>query len=218
MPPDAFALSGAPRVRCSSRPALPDAAAWTKALDDARAALLDGHAQAARVALAAAPFDRVEVRLRTAEESQARSDPVARSASGLLAGTALAVLVIAALALVLLVVGEHREDAARSCAWEADGVTPRQLRATLWWRAVAVAAMAVPLGIAVGIGLSGATARLVAVTAVAGSPQPPLTAATGVGWAVSLMLAGSAGALLVAGVIAGSMMRERFPTRVWSRR
>lgn len=174
--------------------------------------------QAARVALAGAPFDRVEVRLRTAEESQARSDPVARAASGLLAGTALAVLVIAALALVLLVVGERREDAARSFAWEADGVTPRQLRATLWWRAAAVAALAVPLGIAVGIGLSGATARLVAVTAVAGSPQPPLTAATGVGWAVGLLLAGSAGALSVAGVIAGSMMREHFPTRVWGRR
>lgn len=49
-----------------ARTALPDAAAWTKALDDARAALLDGHAQAARVAL---------VRVQDALPAPLRDDP-----------------------------------------------------------------------------------------------------------------------------------------------
>jgi hypothetical protein len=54
---------------------------------------------------------------------------------------------------------------------------------------------------------------LVAVTAGATTPQPPLVAGAGLGSGVLAVLAGAALALAVAGVVAQRSMREPLPVR-----
>jgi hypothetical protein len=203
----------------SGRFAIADGAALARVIDSrtpgagqATEVWLDGAGEA----LTRPPFDQVAVSRRTSVEAGLRSDPVARSASGLLLGTALAVLLVAGLALVLLVSGERRDDAARAYAWEADGVAPGTLRAALWWRAVAVTVPAAPVGVAAGLGLSLLAARMVAVTAVATTPQPPLVSATGLGWALSAL--GLTVGLALAGsyLVAATALREPLPVRAGS--
>ena len=136
------------------------------------------------------------------------TDPVARAAAGLLLATVGLLLAVAVTAVVLLVHTERRDDAGQLYAWEADGVTPRTLRASLWWRAVAVALPAVPVGVAVGVGLSRLTARLVAVTATATTPVPPLVPGVGFGGAMLAVAVGVTMALAAAAVAASFALRE----------
>ena len=159
-------------------------------------------AQARRV-LASAPFDRLAVR-RAAPSSRRRCAPTRSpsGARGLLAAGALLTLLVAAAALVLLVAAEAADDAAQAYAWEADGVAPATLRGALWWRAVAVVLPAVPAGVLVGVVLSRVTSRLVAVTATAVTPQPPLVPGTGLGWGLAAAAGGVAVALALAGAVA----------------
>ncbi|MFN0284790.1 MAG: hypothetical protein ACKVZ6_22790, partial [Kineosporiaceae bacterium] len=164
-------------------------------------------------ALSAAPFDRLDVRQRVRTEARLSSDPVAVGARGLLAAGALLTLLVAAAALVLLVAAEASDDAAQSYAWEADGVAPGTLRGALWWRAVAVVLPAVPAGVVVGIVLSRATSRLVAVTATAATPQPPLVPGTGLGWGLAAAVGGVAVALVLSGAVALRALREPLPVR-----
>ena len=162
---------------------------------------------------AAAVRGGLEVTARAAVERDLRTDPVARSAGRLLLAGAMLALGVAAAILVLLVVAERREDATELYSWEADGVSPGTLRAALWWRAVVVAVPAVPAGVLAGLGLSGVVARLVAVTATAQTPQPPLAAATGLGWAGVTVAAGVLLALGLAGLVCGAALREPLPVR-----
>lgn len=156
---------------------------------------------------------RLEVTARAALEHQLRTDPVARAAGSLLVAGALLALGVAAVILVLLVLAERRDDAAELYSWEADGVRPGTLRAALWWRAVAVAVPAVPAGALAGLALSGAVARLVAVTATAQVPQPPLQAATGLGWGSGAVAVGVLGALALAWLASSRALREPLPVR-----
>lgn len=165
------------------------------------------------VALGGAPFDRLDVRRQDAVAAALRADPVARGASGVLVAGALLTLLVAAAAVVLLVVAERHDDAAQAYAWEADGVAPAVLRRALWWRAVAVVLPAVPAGAVAGVALSTLTSRLVAVSATAGTPQPPLVSGIGAGWGVASVLIGLGAALGVAGVVAALSFREPFPVR-----
>jgi hypothetical protein len=57
------------------------------------------------------------------------------------------------------------------------------------------------------------TARLVAVSATAGTPQPPLVSGAGIGWEAGAVVLGLAGALAVAGLVAASSLREPLPVR-----
>jgi hypothetical protein len=163
--------------------------------------------------LAQAPFDRLDVRRQAAVAAALRADPVARGASGLLVAGALLTLLVAAAAVVLLVVAERYDDAAQAYAWEADGVAPSTLRRALWWRAVAVVVPAVPAGVVAGVGLSTLTSRLVAVSATAGTPQPPLVSGIGAGWGIVAVLAGLGLALAVAAAVAATSLREPLPVR-----
>jgi len=171
-------------------------------------------AGALAAALAGPAFQGVEVTRRAQVEAGLRADPVARAASGLLAVGAGLVLLVAGASLVLLVVTERSDDAASTYAWEADGVAPSTLRAALWWRAIAVAAPAVPAGVAVGALLSQATARLVAVTATATAAVPALVPGLGIGAGVLVVLVALGAALGVAGLVASRSLREALPTRV----
>ncbi len=162
---------------------------------------------------AAAPFDRLTVADRRQLEAALRAEPVATWSSRVLLGDGLAMLAIAVLAVVLLVAGERREDAARSYAWEADGLAPAELRRALWWRAVAVAGPAAPLGVAVGAGLSLATTRLVAVTAAATTPVPPLVPVLGWGRGIAAVAVALAAALGLAALVAACSARGEYPRR-----
>ncbi len=172
-----------------------------------------GGGAALAAALAAPPFDRLDVLRQASLAAGLRADPVARAASGLLAAGALLTLLVALLAVALLVVTERYDEAAQTYAWEADGVAPATLRMALWWRAAAVAGPAVPAGVLAGVALSRVTARLVAVTATATPPQPPLVAGTGAGWAVAVAAVGLVGVLLPAGLVAWRSLREPLPVR-----
>jgi len=173
----------------------------------------DGRAAQLASALAASPFDRLSVDLRQARQDRLAADPVARGAEGLLTASALVALLVAALALVLLVVAERRDESAELYAWESDGVPPRTLRVALFARAAAVVAGAVPGGLLVGLALSRVTAALVRVTAAGTAPVPPLRLATGPGWVGAVLGLGLATGLTVAAVVAGSALRERLPRR-----
>ncbi|HKS49155.1 MAG TPA: hypothetical protein VJT49_29405 [Amycolatopsis sp.] len=173
---------------------------------DGRAATLDS-------ALTRAPFDLVHVDLRQAREDNLAGDPVARAAVTLLTSSALITLLVAALAVVLLVVAERRDESAELYAWETDGVTPGTLRVSLFVRAAAVVAVAVPGGLLVGLALSLLTTRLVMVTAVGTTPVPPLALSVGPGWVAAVVIGGVVLGLAISGVVAATALRERSPRR-----
>ena len=92
---------------------------------------------------------------------------------------ALLALAVAAVALVLLVIGERRDGAGELYAWEADGTRPATLRRMLAVRMVAVAAIGIPVGVLAGLLVARAGATLVAVDASGTSPTPPLSVTLG---------------------------------------
>jgi hypothetical protein len=171
----------------------------------------DGSAAQLARSLAAAPFDRLSVDLRQARQDQLSGDPVARGAASLLTVSALVAVLVAMLAVILLVVAERRDESAELFAWESDGVRPGTLRVSLFSRAAAVVAGAVPAGLLVGLLLSRVTAALVQVTAVGTAPVPPLRLATGPAWVAGVLALGVAAGLAVAAVVAGTALRERMP-------
>ncbi len=161
-----------------------------------------------------ATFQRLAVRSRRDIQRRLETDPVATSASGLLLAGSLTSLLMAMFGLIVLVITERHDDEAQVAAWEADGVPPSALRASLWWRAAIVAMPAAPVGFLAGTALSRLTARLIAVTATAAEPRPPLVAGTGLWWGIAATLAGSVAALVVAALIAWRSLREPMPSRV----
>jgi hypothetical protein len=173
----------------------------------------DASAGALARGLAGAPFDRLAVDLRQVRQEQLAGDPVARGAANLLTASALVAVLVGILAVVLLVVAERRDESAELYAWESDGVRPGTLRLSLFARAAAVVAGAVPAGLLVGLGLSRVTAMLVQVTAVGTAPKPPLTLATGPGWVAAVLALGVAAGLGAAAAVAGTALRERLPRR-----
>jgi hypothetical protein len=168
---------------------------------------------ALRTALAQPPYDQLALTLRDELRARLAGDPLALGAARLLATDAVIGLAIAAVAVMLLVIAERRDDAAELYAWESDGVTPATLRRSMVARAGAVVALGVPGGIAIGLALTAFTTRLVAVTAVGTAPAPPLSVAFGPG-SVGLAVAASVLAcLLAAGLVAAVALREPVPRR-----
>jgi hypothetical protein len=173
----------------------------------------DGGAGTLAHGLAGAPFDRLAVDLRQTRQEQLTGDPVARGAATLLTASALVAVLVGMLAVVLLVVAERRDESAELYAWESDGIPPATLRRSLFIRAAAVVAGAVPAGLLVGLALSRITAALVQVTAVGTAPKPPLSLAAGPGWVAAVLGLGLVAGLAVSAAVAGSALRERMPRR-----
>jgi hypothetical protein len=163
--------------------------------------------------LHAAPFDLLRVDARSAVRERLAGDPLARGATGLLGTSALLAFLVAQLALVLLVVAERRDESAQLYAWESDGVAPRTLRRSLFLRAVAVVAVGVPGGLAIGLLLSRLTTALVRVTAAGATPVPPLALAITPLWTLVALAGGVGLGLLVCAVLAAASLRERLPRR-----
>jgi hypothetical protein len=171
----------------------------------------DSSETALATALSQGPFDQLEVDLRSADQARLAADPLARGAAGLLVVSAVLALAVAVLAVVLLVVADRRDEAAELYAWESDGVAPRTLRTSLFVRAVAVVALAVPAGLLLGLVLARATAAIVTVTAVGTTPHPPLALSVGPAWVAAVLGAGFLVALAAAAIVASGSLREAMP-------
>jgi hypothetical protein len=157
------------------------------------------------------PWAALAVTTRSAVQAGLDSDPIGRGARTLLVVVSLLALAIAAVALVLLVVGERRDGAGELYAWEADGTRPRTLRRMLVVRLVAVATIAVPVGVAAGLVLANVGTDLVAVDAAGTTPTPPLAVTLGSMWTPLALLAGVGAGVLLGWLVAVRSMRERFP-------
>jgi hypothetical protein len=163
--------------------------------------------------LAKPPYDQLTVTLRAPIQLRLIDDPVARGSRLLLALIAGLALLVAAVAVVLLVLGERRDDAGELHAWEADGLRPATLRRVLFLRALSVVAVALPFGLATGLVLARLGATLVAVDASGVAPVPPLQTAIGPAWTAVLLLVGVGLAVSLAWAVANRTLRERLPAR-----
>ena len=106
--------------------------------------------------------------------SQLQSDPLARGALLTLAGTAAVALLLALVGLLLSVVGDVRDDRGELFDLEAQGAAPATIRAHLRLRAALVAVFGIVGGLLLGAILTSLVISLVAVTASAAEPEPPL--------------------------------------------
>jgi hypothetical protein len=106
-----------------------------------------------------------------------RSDPLARGSLALLLVAAIVGLVLAAVGVLLGVVGDRQDESGDLFDLSAQGVTPAELRRHLLLRAEAVAAVGIAGGLAAGAVVSALVVAVVAVTAGAGTPLPPLALA-----------------------------------------
>jgi hypothetical protein len=162
--------------------------------------------------LAKSPYNQLTVTLRAPIEQRLIDDPVARGSRLLLALIAGLALLVAAVAVVLLVLGERRDDAAELHAWESDGQRPATLRRALFLRALSVVAVALPFGLATGLVLARLGATLVAVDASGVTPVPPLQTAIGPSWTAVWLVVGVGLAVALAWMVANRTLRERLPT------
>ena len=173
----------------------------------------DQQTAALATAVTLPPYDRLTVSLRSERESTLRADPVAAGAQSLLTFSAVLALLVGLLALVLLVLAERRDESAELYAWESDGVSPGTLRGSLFVRALAVLAVALPAGVVTGLILSRVTTTLVALTAVGTTPRPPLTLSVGPLWVAGVLGVGALLGVVASGGVAMSALRERLPRR-----
>jgi hypothetical protein len=119
-------------------------------------------------------YPSLAVESQRATEASLRSDPLARGSLALLLAAAVVGLVLAAVGVVLGVDGDRHDESGELFDLSAQGVTPREIRRHLLLRALVVAAVGIVGGIAAGAVVSALVVAVVAVTAGAGNPVPPL--------------------------------------------
>jgi FtsX-like permease family len=140
-----------------------------------------------------------------------RADPLARGALITLAGTAAVALLLALLGLVLAVVGDVRDDRGELFDLEAQGASPATIRTHLRLRSALVATFGVLGGVALGAVLSVLVISLVAVTAGAAEPEPPLRLSLDVPLLAVAAIAYVAAAAVLVGL--ATALRGRAPAR-----
>jgi hypothetical protein len=152
------------------------------------------------------PLDRFAVTSHTQRLHELRADPLARGTLAILTATAFAALVLALVGLLLTVVTDVRDDSGELFDLQAQGVTARELRRYLRARAALVAAAGVAGGVATGAILVALVSSVVAVTAGATTPLPPLV----VSLDLPVLALGLVAFALVAGVVVnGATARRR---------
>jgi hypothetical protein len=163
--------------------------------------------------LAAPRFAGLGVDRRRARLETLRTDPIARAAEALLLVGAAAGLLVALLAVLLAVVGDLRDEQAELYALEGDGLTPAAGRRLLACRAIACVLVAAPVGALTALALVRTLTDLVAVTAAATAPEPPLAVvgslAGAAGTAIGVLLVATVAAVLAA----APALRGRLPAR-----
>jgi ABC-type antimicrobial peptide transport system permease subunit len=125
-------------------------------------------------ALAAPPFDVLEVESRRALEADARQDPIAHGTLVTLLVAALVALVLALAGLLLTVLGDLRDERGEFFDLEAQGVGPVVLRRVVRLRALLVASAGLVAGAITGVALGALATDLVTLTARASGAEPPL--------------------------------------------
>jgi hypothetical protein len=158
---------------------------------------LDAPPQAAP-RLSQRPFAVLDVASQQATASALRSDPLARGSLALLLVTGIVAAALAAVGLLLTVVGDLRDESGELFDLEAQGATPRDLRRHLLLRAAIVGVLGIGGGIVAGAIVSALVVSVVTVTAGAGIALPPLRLT--VDWrvvAVGLVLLAAISALAV---------------------
>ena len=125
-------------------------------------------------ALAASPFNVLEVDSRRALEADARRDPVAHGTLLALSVAALVALGLALAGILLTVLGDLRDDSGELLDLEAQGASPSLLRRIVRLRALTVAAAGLVAGALAGLALTAVVTDLVGLTARATAPEPPL--------------------------------------------
>jgi hypothetical protein len=141
-----------------------------------------------------------------ASERQLTGDPLARGSIALLAVTALVALVLAAVGLLLTVVGDLRDEDGALFDLRAQGAGPRELRRHVMLRALVVGTLGLAGGIAAGAVVSALVASVVTVTAGAQAALPPLELAFG--WPIILL---AIAALAVTAGVAALAATRRVP-------
>lgn len=135
-----------------------------------------------------------------AQERELTGDPLARGSIALLGITAIVALALAAVGLLLTVVGDLRDEQGALSDLRAQGAGPRELRRHVLLRALVVGVLGLAGGIAAGAVVGALVVAVVTVTAGAQSALPPLQ--LGFGWPIVLIavaaLALAAGAAAVA--------------------
>lgn len=159
----------------------------------------------------AAPWNQLDVVDRAAVQAHLDSDPIGRGARLLLIIVALLALGVAAVALVLLVIGERRDGAGELYAWEADGVRPSVLRRMLVVRLAIIALTAIPIGVLAGLLLAAVGTDLIAVDASGSIPTPPLAVTLGSVWTPVALAVGVGAGILLGWLVAARSLRERYP-------
>jgi len=129
---------------------------------------------AARARLGRPPFDVLAVDSRADLARRLETDPLAEVTLATLVAAALVALALAVAGLVLLVLGDARDEREELLDLEAQGAEPGMLRRQLRVRAGILAAAGLVFALAVGAVLAALVVDLVAVTANAGTPVPPL--------------------------------------------
>ena len=125
-------------------------------------------------ALARRPFAVLTTSSRARAEEDARRDPLAHGTLLALGAAALVALLLAVAGLVLAVRADLRDDRGELADLEAQGATPGLLRRTIVARAGILGAVGLAGGIVAGLVLAVLVTRVVAVTARADAPEPPL--------------------------------------------
>ena len=129
---------------------------------------------AVEATLAQRPFAVLEKQSRRAVEEDARRDPLGHGTLLALASAALAALLLAVVGLALAIRADLRDDRGELADLEAQGATPALLRRVVTSRAAVVALTGALVGALAGIVLAYLVTRVVAVTARADTPEPPL--------------------------------------------
>jgi hypothetical protein len=148
--------------------------------------------------LAQRPFSLLDVASQRAAEAELRADPLARGALALLLVTGIVALALAAVGLLLTVVGDLRDESGELFDLEAQGATPGDLRRHLLLRAAIVAVLGLAGGLAAGAIVSALVVAVVTVTAGAGVALPPLELVYDRRLVVFALVALAAGSVLAA--------------------
>jgi hypothetical protein len=162
---DAEALAGAVNLERPGAARLNEV--WLRLRDPAGAGAVDR-------ALAAKPFNVLEVESRRALEADAGRDPIAHGTLLALAVAAAVALGLALAGILLTVLGDLRDERGELFDLEAQGASPSLLRRIVRTRALAVAAAGLIAGAITGVALAAVVTDLVGLTARATAAEPPL--------------------------------------------
>jgi hypothetical protein len=142
------------------------------------------------------PFDVLDLDSRRALEAELRRAPIARASLTMLTAAALVAVVLALVGLILGASSELRDERGELYDLETQGLGPVRLRRQAHLRSLVMLAFGLVGAGATGLVLSSLVVRLVALTANAARPDPPLV--LDLDWRLTTITALAFGAIALA--------------------